>query len=429
MKLYTVFDSRRVRRYIDMSLMRGAFYTQELYKIRDEAKKSLYVYVAEEGFGFGVDPRPYFYVYSVSGVDPLSWILERFPTFGVNLLTFEKTYDVEECRPRAVFHFQGGRWVPVRPTHCYKLVFSRPEEVAYNREYVLSDEALRDGIYATGFNIKYAVRVTWDRFRGVLGYEPLWVNPSTIDKLKPLGYKVFVFDIEVVNKETYIVSVLRHVVGEEPRIDDVETIVCRAGRECDELLKLFRGARVVYGHNIVGFDIPHLLRNWAIPELILSSKLDGVKILSSHGQSFQIGASKSLYAVARRLRRAAGITDEELRVKEESDRILSSGDIARIIRYNRNDVILTAKIGNVLLPFIYMTAALIGAPLDTVQELPAGVLAEYLLYRILEYRGVLIGYKRSSARMEGSKVLLPCAARQGFKSLLDYLLENVERGV
>ena len=420
MKVYDVYDYRAAARLAEYAIDKAGFYTEYAYKIRESLKGRRYVVVTDEGFMAGSEPRPYFYVYSVS-VDPVAWALERNPSLGVDMLTYDRFVDFEPIEVKAVYVFHAGRWVPYKPRYVYRIVVDRPERVTQVREAFLTREALENGIYASGFNIKYTVRVSWDNGFHPLGWRPLWLDPKSFEFRPPLGVEILVFDIEVVNNELYIVSMLRHRLGDEPRHDDVETVVCRAGRECDELLKSFRSARVVYGHNIVGFDIPHLLRNWAIPELILASKLDGVKILATHGNSFQIGASRSLYAVAKRLRRAAGVTDEELRLKEESDRILTSGDINLITKYNRNDVVLTAKIGNVILPFIYGVAGLLGAPPSVVQELPAGVLSEYLLFRILEYRRVIPGYKESNARMEGSKVLLPCAVGSASKTLLDFL--------
>ena len=386
-----------------------------------EARRARYYAVFSHGVEPGVDPAPYFYVYSVTDVDPIQYALAKRPDLGVDFLTYSSFIEWEEFQPAAVYAFIDGRWLPTRPTKAYIIKTVRPEHVAQVREVFLDEEAFKLGVYASGFNIKYPVRVAWDRGLYPLEHKPLWKAGANFDFRIPHGLELVVFDIEVLADGVIMVSLLRHRLGEEPSAENVETIICKEGRECDELLEAFRGARILYGHNILGFDIPHLLRRWFVPELALASKLDGVKILSTHGNSFQIGASRSLLAVAHRLKRQAGITDEELSIKEESGAILSSGDLEKIRRYNVNDVIITAKIANVLLPFIYSMAMLIGVPPSVVQELQAGVLAEYLLFRALESRGILPGYKQSKANMEGSKVLLPCSVTSTGQTLLDYL--------
>jgi hypothetical protein len=439
-----VYDSRTVTRLC--STASKSLYFEEyggarLYNLA--ASKRYFVILGDGRVAAGSEPRPYFYVYGLDCRTVESVLAEVYASLvDFNALALGEGVREErvDCQSdsgggggargegcvKAVFVFYDGRWVPAKAKCVYKISVPRPEHVRAAREPVLEASAETRVVYSSGFNIRYPVRVSWDLGLTYVGMKPLYIEEYIPDELPRPRIPILVFDIEVVGGEWLIVSFYRLRLLEEVEPGDVWTVRCRMGQYCDELIESFKGARIVYGHNILGFDIPMLLKKYFIRDLVLASKLDGVKILSAHGQSFQIGASKSLYAVAKRLREAAGIAKEELEIKARSDRILSSGDLGEIERYNRNDVVITAKIANVILPFVYLVSGLTAIPPSVVQELPAGLLAEYLLFRYYEYRGVLIGYKHSNARMVGSKVLLP-GALSATRSLLD-LLRVASRG-
>lgn len=314
-----------------------------------------------------------------------------------------------EPRPaRLCALFEDGRWVKARigrDCHAYVVATVTPGEVRVYRE-----AAEAAGLAWSMANVRYPVRVAWDYGLRFLSQEPLYKREEPPEEAPWPSGKILVFDIEVWGGNLLLGYLEWD--GGEPRRDDVGHLTACIGEGCsvpdqsDEIRRLLRSHRILYGFNILGFDLPQLGQAGLLePEALLSSWLDASLIVNNYGQSLGVGEAKSLKAVAERLASDAGVTREELSEKELGKRVLKAGNLDEIARYNTNDVVLTAKIGRPILTFLFTQSAMLQVPPSVAQELSAGLLAEYFLARRMEALGVIVQYRRPSADLTGSKTV------------------------
>jgi len=318
----------------------------------------------------------------------------------------------------------------------------------YNAISKAAQVGVSDLAYAVGFagfNIKYTVRFSWDRNVRFFGVQPLYTGK--LDENIRFDIKVTVVDIETLGeraarealvekgrsvegggdggRERIFVGVMEHVIGEEPREDNCTYFILP--EESDEFLKFLKRRRAILGHNIVGYDLRRIAlvlgrllyetegsrfesQRAAVEKVykLLQQRLvlDNALILESHSSAFQLGAVRSLEDVARALAREAGIPRERIRLKARVGGRVGRLGLSELKRYNFNDLWLTAKIGNVLVPFIIAVSGLLQIPPSVVQTSFAGVLGESYMFRLFESHGILLGYMRVERVIEAPKVFI-----------------------
>ena len=316
----------------------------------------------------------------------------------------------------------------------------------------------------SGFNIKYTIRFSWDRDVRFFGVKPLYSGELSEDIR--FDIKVTVIDIETIGekvagkaleekgstgtwewegaRERIYVGVLEHVVGEEPREDNYTYFILP--EEADAFLKYLKGRRIILGHNIVGYDLRRIA--FVLGRLLYETEggrygsqrmavetvykllqqrlvLDNALILESHSSAFQLGAVRSLEDVARALAKEAGIPKEWIRLKARVGGRVGGLSLPELKRYNYNDVRLTAKIGNVFVPFIIAVSGLLQIPPSVVQTSFAGVLGESYMFRLFESHGILLGYMRAERVIEAPKVFIePMLSDRSVEDIAELLKEK-----
>jgi len=213
--------------------------------------------------------------------------------------------------------------------------------------------------------------------------------------------KILVLDVEAKEDKVTLVSTYEYHPLKEIEKDDIQ---CWEENQLDELSKYLSKFIILAGHNIKGYDLPILLKNNCWIDTATKSIFDTCKVLSSWAQSLQVGSARSLLELARVLKEQAKITDEEIRIKEEGKRRLFSMNKDELVEYNINDVVITCKVLNVIFPFIATVSAMTQIPLSIVQELPAGLVAEYFFLRWCELHRFIPEYRSVSWNVEKERV-------------------------
>ncbi len=330
---------------------------------------------------------PYFYL-----------IVEKSKVRAVQALLNTEDTDVEPD-PRKPVAFNGVKYVVNDDFKVLRVLTSSPNVIPK-----LSEELYEKGFRVSASNVRYVIRNCFDRFIRFFDVVPIYwgLDPTITDKIsKAFG---LVIDVETVNGKPVLASTLVYRPFEEPRREAVKAY--KLPDEADELFEELNKFGIIYGHNIVGFDLPVLERSGiAIPK---QTKLlfDTSVVLATYGSSLGVGSARSLLDVAEILAKDVGITDEELGIKRDVGGRVESLSWEEMSRYNANDVVLTAKILNSIAPFIYTVSAVTGIPTNQVIELPSGMIAEYAFLRFMELLGYIPEYRYSPARLEGERVYL-----------------------
>lgn len=399
--------------------------TRNLIASRTGGKLPEVLVVGYDGLHYFPDHKPYFYVtvyprhadikfalYKVALMLPLA----RDGRSG-RVKTVDENTEVESC-----YFWNGCKWVE-RPCRAYRVYGYRPFDIPFLVNYIEDQKdsllttakiiAERPGVGTVGmsdnnvllqlaaFNIRYPVRLSWDKGLRFFGWKPFYYTdtPPPPDLVK----KCVIVDIEVLNNNEIVVGLLPHEIGEQPRPDNA--IHLRLPGDEDELVKIFDRYKVVIGFNSKNFDLVYIKQYVPEYKLLRQLHLDLVEIVSTHAQSFQIGVARSLYAVAKVMADKVGVTKKELDLKRRVGGKVRSLSWNELVKYNTNDLVLTAKIANAVVPFVTTIATSIQAPPSVVATLPAGLLAEYYLFRMWEIQGVILGYRRSEPFLKGERVL------------------------
>jgi len=296
--------------------------------------------------------------------------------------------------------FNGTRYVFDKRFSATKIFCGSPRDVPN-----IAREFMSKGFRCSMFNMKHIVRNVYDYGVRFFNIKPFFEGFDDRMAEKISKVKLTTFDIEVRDGKPFVVSVLTTRIDEEPRHDDVQVYQLPSQR--DEFVKHMSQSTILLGHNIVGFDLPVLEQNSIHIDTYTKLILDNVEILQTYGNSFQIGASKDLFSVARVLKNEAGITDEELELKHRVSGHVEDMPIEDVIKYNINDVVLTAKIGRILASFIIATSGIFQIPPHTVIETRSGIIAEYTVARDCELKGYVPEYRTVNTRISGERVYCP----------------------
>lgn len=325
--------------------------------------------------------------------------------------------NISEC-----FFYRGGFWEKDKCT-AYRIVVPKPAEVRLRRDWAKEKmqvvlEALKrvkrlccrlglklcnhePAVTVAAHNIRYPVRVAFDIDAQFFGYKPLYYTDD-VPSPDAIG-EVLVLDIEVLDNDRILVGLLPHRIGEDPDPSNADHLWLPD--EVDRLKEYFERFRVVVGFNTKNFDLPYIMKYVEKPLIYNQLHIDLVEVIATHAQSFQIGSARSLYAVAKVMADSVGITKEELDLKRRVSGRVRGLPENELIRYNTNDLVLTAKISNAIVPFVTTISAVTQIPPTIVASLPAGLIAEYFLFRYYEVQGVLLGYRSEEPFLVGERVL------------------------
>jgi DNA polymerase elongation subunit (family B) len=292
---------------------------------------------------------------------------------------------------------KGGRYEPAPDYRAVKVCSRSPALVPR-----LASAAMSLGFRVGASNVRYIVRNTFDLNVVFFDSVPLYYgfDPQAVENIRQV--KGLVLDVEAVDGKPVLASVYVFNPLSEVRRQDVITLELPSQE--GELRKMLRDYPLIAGHNILGFDLPLLKRYGIELDTLTKSVVDTSVVLSIYGQSLGVGSSRSLLDVSIMLREQAGITEEELEVKRRI-----KGRVERLGReemalYNANDVVLTAKVLNVIYPFLAYMSAATQIPLSEIQTLPPGMVAEYFLLRYIELLGYAPEYRLTQAKLEGERV-------------------------
>lgn len=265
----------------------------------------------------------------------------------------------------------------------------------------ISENIKKYGFRISASNVKYSVRQSFDYDIHYFDTIPLYhaFDFEIIEKLRKL--KILVIDIESIKSKPVLASVYWYKPLEEIRKDDIMSFWLP--NEKDNLQKVINEASIIAGHNIIGYDIPMLKRMELNLDTFKKLIFDTTLVLTVHGNSLGVGSSKTLLDVAAILSKDANITEEELKIKKESGGKIEKLTRENLLKYNRNDVVITSKILNVIFPFIATVSALTQIPTTEVAILPSGIIAEYFLLRYNELLNLVPEYRSINIDLTGDK--------------------------
>ena len=304
----------------------------------------------------------------------------------------------------------GDRYAPEPNYKVYKVYSTTPTEVPR-----LSENLRSLGFRTAAGNVKYIVRNCFDldvRFFDVI---PLYYgfDEHMVEKVRKV--EGLLVDVEAVKGKPVLASVYKYQPFKEVRGDDVETLELPS--ELDRLRRLIANHPLIIGHNILGFDIPALEREGVTINRLVKSFFDTSAFLATYGSSLKVGSARSLLDVAMMLKEDAGITDEEVEVKKRVRGRVERLSKEELVKYNVNDVVLTAKLLNIFFPFAAIMSGLTQIPLSEVVQLPSGMVGEYYLLRFIELLGFVPEYAPSSVKLEGERAWLR-SERADFKDVV-----------
>ena len=293
--------------------------------------------------------------------------------------------------------YNGTRYVEDPEYTVYRIYVSSPTIVPRLSTFLASQ-----GIRVSAFNVRYIVRNCFDNNIAFFDVIPLYYgfDERIIDKIARV--KGVIIDIETVEGRPVLASLVEYHPFKEVKREEV--ISLDLPEEMDELERILAKYPVVLGHNIIGFDIPVLERSGVAIDKNNKLLFDTSVVLSTYGSSLGVGSARSLLDVAMVLKEEVGITDEEIDIKKRVRGRVERLNREELVRYNANDVVLTAKILNSISPFILAVSAITQIPPTEVMQLPPGMVAEYSLLRYMELQGYIPEYRPSGARLAGERV-------------------------
>ena len=292
---------------------------------------------------------------------------------------------------------KNDRYEPDTIHKVYKIYTESPSQIPD-----LSSRLKSLGFRVSAHNVRYVVRNCFDldiRFYDIV---PLYraLDITAIDKIRRV--KALVIDVEVVEGKPRLVSVYEYSPLSEIQKDNIESLWLPEDQE--RLEQLIRKYPIIAGHNIVGFDIPVLKRYGILVEEKRKLLFDTTLLLVTYGNSLGVGSARSLLDVATILKEDAGITDDELELKKRVKGRIDKLSKEELVKYNVNDVVLTAKLLNIFMPFVFVISGLTQIPPSEVLSLPSGMVAEYFLLRYIELLGYIPEYSPINARLSGERV-------------------------
>jgi len=341
---------------------------------------------------------PYFYI-----------IVPKTKVKAIKALLSTEDTEVGEDYKRPVV-LKNNKYVVDNNYVVLKVYTKSPNEVPK-----LSMELYSKGIKVSGNNVRYVIRNCFDRFVKFFDTVPIYwgLDPTISENIsKAVG---LVIDVETINGKPVLASTLVYRPFDELKREAVKSY--RLPEEADELFEELNKYSIIYGHNIIGFDLPVLERSGIGVNRGTKLLFDTSVVLATYGSSLGVGSARSLLDVAEILAKDVDITEEELRIKREVGGRVDSLSFDDMCKYNANDVILTAKILNTIAPFIYTVSAVTGIPTHQVIELPSGMIAEYSFLRFMEIQGYVPEYRESGARLSGERVYV-YAENKTFKNVI-----------
>jgi len=371
--------------------------------------------------------RPYFYVIYVGDREELEARLSSSIGFmkAVSMLSISGGSvfaDYEIIGEMKAVLKENGLWRK-KTAWIAKVVCDSPSMVPLVAERLASRYGRCNEEWClAAYNIRYPVRLGFDAGFRMYGFKPLYEGG---DSYSLDNFKGVVLDIEDLGDNRILVGLLPYRYGGEIDAGEASHFIL-PGQE-DELDKELDKYTTIIGFNILGYDLPRLWRIYYHPRLVIGLHLDLHRVVEQYGYAMGIGAGKSLYAVAKALKDQAGITREELELKRRIGGRVRGLSLEEVCKYNANDLVLTAKLANVIGGFVLSVSMVTGIPPSMVSTLPGGLVAEYYWFRYWERRGVILGYDESRPNNKGSKVLvedsvIPC--------LLDFALSGgIEEGL
>lgn len=341
--------------------------------------------------------KPYFYaIIPVTFVDVFTKLAE---TMGIVSYRIDKLPIL----------WNGWKYI-VSPDHAVmKVEASSPNVIPRLANQVLRFNRKFD-TRISAHNVRYVVRNCFDHDVKFFNSIPLYYgfDETVIRNIEKVN--ALIIDVEVINGEPKLASCYLYSPFTPIRKDDVITLELPS--QLDELSRLIRSTPLIAGHNLLGFDLPVIERLGVTIDDTKKSIFDIVYTLNTFSQSFQIGSARSLLDLAIVLKSKAGITDEEISIKRLSRKILRSGDWEEIVKYNINDIVITAKIMDMIFPFIATLSAFTQIPLSECTSLPAGMIAEYFLLRFCELQGFVPEYTKVSVKLSGERVWLEAEEKE-----------------
>jgi len=314
-----------------------------------------------------------------------------------NLLSGEDAWLEPDNKTPIVY--KGERYEPDPSYKVYRVYVEDPRRIPK------ISEALRNlGARIAASNVRYVIRLCFDNFVRFFNIIPLYYgfDKEAIKKIQNI--EGLVIDVEAVEGKPILASVYRYRPFEEVRPDDVESLWLP--EEADRLQYLLMKYPLILGHNIVGFDIPVLKRAGFVIDTRIKLLFDTSRVLATYGASLKVGSARSLLDVATILKDDAHISDQEIEIKRKVRGRIDKLSKEELVKYNANDVVLTAKILNIIFPFTAIVSGLSGIPPSEIMELPSGMVAEYYFLRFCELLGFVPEYRPTGIELEGERVWL-----------------------
>ena len=268
----------------------------------------------------------------------------------------------------------------------------------------ISSVLVERGFRVSASNVRYVIRNTFDHHVRFFDAIPLYYGFDSELNRKITKVKGAVIDVEAVEGKPILASAYEYSPFTEVQKDNVASF--KLPEEADELYKFMNRYSIIYGHNILGFDIPVLERAGLVVNRMVKLLFDTSIVLSTYGSSLGVGSARSLLDVATIMKEEVGITDAELDIKRRVKGRVDRLGWEELVKYNVNDVVLTCKILDSIAPFIFSVSAVTQIPPSEVITLPSGMIAEYSLLRYMELEGYIPEYRPSNARLTGERVYL-----------------------
>ena len=351
--------------------------------------KNLYL-IKDNGVEILKPPKPYFYILT-NEASKIPQVVNNIKARGVE--------SIEETTYKAIINTQGSRYDIVDSFKVYKVVCTTPVVVPQIAQYFM-----QCGFRCSAFNVRYLARCSFDLDIHYFDTYPLYygLDPEIMNNIQKL--KILVIDVEAVGTKPILASCYWFTPLSEIRKDDVMHF--KLPEEADQFQKLINKAVVLSGHNIIGFDIPILKRNDFKIDTCQKCIIDSSAVLSNWASSFWIGSARSLLDVAKAMAKNVGITKEEIETKIKGRGKVDRMSWEELVKYNVNDVVITCKIENVVITFLAVVSALTQIPISVLQNLTAGLVAEYYLLHELEIKGLIPEYKKVQWKAEHEKVYI-----------------------
>jgi len=341
-------------------------------------------------------------VETLDPIDPYFYILIKEKTKIINALknlSVKGIKEIEETNYKAIINTKGSRYDLDPEYKVYKVKCTTPVIVPQ-----IAEQLLKTGFKCSAFNIRFLARCSFDLDIHFFDTYPLYygLDPEIMNNIQKM--KALIIDVEAVGTKAILASCYWFSPLSEIRKDEVMHF--KLPEERDEFQKILNKALIISGHNIIGFDIPILKRNDFKIDLVKKCVIDSSAVLSNWSSSFWIGSARSLLDVAKAIAKNVGITKEEIETKIKGRGKVGKMSWEDLVKYNINDVVITCKIANVVISFLAVVSAITQIPISILQNLTAGLVAEYYLLRELELRGLIPEYKKVQWEAEHEKVYI-----------------------